>query len=119
MPTPPPQVPENPDPETRIPDPVAGYFRVGRLFGVSEFTDLYHRWRLKARNSDVVEMVAEHKSKEEALRRDAETAAAGTRKSGSQNPDPESRSGLFPGWRIIWGFRAERTRNSHARNPKP
>ena len=82
MPTPPPLVPENPDPKTRI--PVAGHFGVGRLFGVSEFTDLYHRWRLKARNSDVVDMVREeHKIKEEALRRDADTAAAGTRKSGS------------------------------------
>ena len=49
----------------------------------------------------------EHKSKEDALRRDADTAAAGTRKSGSWSPDPGSRSGSFWGWRVIWGFRAD------------
>ena len=39
---------------------------------------------MEARNKEVVEMVREeHKSKEEALRRDADTAAAGTRKTGS------------------------------------
>ena len=39
---------------------------------------------MEARNKEVVDMVrAEHKSKEDALRRDADTAAAGTRKSGS------------------------------------